>query len=391
MHVGRRTAGAILGFALLFSFAGCDGGPPGSDPGSCEGAPAGPSGGAATDRAVLCALDEAGAPIAGAEVAIGGAPAGVTDARGRVEVDLAPGSAIELAAAGRVPHTLLGVGSRRYGVVLASATPRTRTITGTVSGINALPRPPDGFRRVVEVRAASRFTPLGLAEGIAVGAPVDCTLAGDECAFTLEVEEGVEHVGATVVDATSAFADRRVAAFAFGAIVDGAASFAIPGRDGGLFAVELDAGLDVVVGVPGARVGDDVLLFGSPTATDLVPVPGEALGGTAWLAVIYAGATDELHAGVVVEPGANASAPSAPGVRIGGMALTLPAGRLSTISVARAGVERWRATVLDGRTTVSVPSADADRVAVLVHGPAGGHTPDAIRTVEAVSVLPVIR
>lgn len=377
---------------VALALAGCDGGPPGSDPGSCEGAVAGPSGGAATDRVVLCVLGEDGAAIAGAAVSIGGASAGVSDETGKLEVDVAPASAIEVSAPGLVPHTLLGVASRRYGVVLPRGSAGTRTITGTVTGINALPLPPDGYRRVVEIRAASPLAPLALTDGLAIGAPADCTLAGDECTFSIAVDDRVTHVNATVVDTTSAFADRLVAGFAVGTIDGTTADLAIPGRDGGLFEVAVDAGLDVVIGVPGARIGDDVLLFGSPTSTETVPVPMGTLGGTAWLAVIYDGPSDELRAGVVQRPSAASTAPPAPAVAIEATTLTLPSDRLSTLSVGRGATEIWRATVLDGRSTVSLPMGDADRVAVLVHGAASSAVDEgALDGVQAVVSLPVVR
>jgi len=384
-----RLLGAV-GLVWTLALVGCDSGPPGSDPGSCDGAAAGAAGGPASDRVTLCALDEDGAPVAGAEVSIGGVSAGLTDATGKLDVDFTAASAIEVRAAGLVPHTLLGVSTERYGVVLARPTAPTRTVSGTVSGINELPLPPDGYRRVVEIRAASLFTPLSLTDGLAVGAPADCTLAGDTCTFELQVDERITHVNATVVDTTAAFSERVVAAFAASDPIEaGAADFAISGRDGGLSQVSLDAGLDVVIGVPGARIGDDVLLFGSPSATDTVPVPQSALGGSPWLAVIYDSASDELQAGVVQRPSASALAPPAPGVSIDGQTLTLPSGRVSTISIGASGDEQWRATVLDGRSTVSVPTADADRVAVLVHGLMEDE--DVIESVRAVVTLPLTR
>lgn len=386
----------MLRRSLLLScavaLAGCDSGPPGSDPGSCDGATAGPSGGPASGRVVLCVLDDTGGAIAGASVSVGGTAAGVSDDAGKIEVDVGPGSAVEVSAPGLVPHTLLGVSSRRFGVVLPRGATGTRTVTGTVSGINELPLPPDGYRRVVEIRAASRFDPLSLTDGLAVGAPADCTLAGDECTFSIEVDERVGHVNATVVDTTSAFADRLVAGFALGAIDGTTAAFAIGGRDGGLAPVTLDAGIDVVIGVPGTRVGDDVLLFGSPTSTDSIPVPAEAVGGTPWLAVIYDSASDELAAGVVLRPSGTTTAPEAPGVSIEGTTLTLPSERVSTLSLGRGSAEVWRATVLDGRTTVSVPSGDADRVSVLVHGAGSSATEaGALDRIQAVVSLPVVR
>lgn len=387
MKLGQLGA---VGLAWMLALVGCDSGPPGSDPSSCEGATAGAAGGPASDRVTLCALDERGAPIAGAEVTIGGVSAGTTDATGELDVGYTVGSAIEVRADGRVPHTLLGVSTERYGVVLAPSTAPTRTVSGTVSGINELPLPPDGFRRVVEIRAASRFTPLSLAEGLAVGAPAECTLAGDTCSFELPVDARVSHVNATVVDTAGGFSERIVAAFAAsGAIEEGAADFAIPGRDGGLSEVSLDGGVDVVIGVPGSRIGDDVLLFGSPSATDTVPVPQGALGGNPWLAVIYDSASDELQASVVQSPSSSAVAPPAPGVEIDGQTLTLPAGRVSTISLGAGGEELWRATVLDGRSTLSIPTGDGDQVAVLVHGPPGED--DATEGIEAVVTLPITR
>ncbi|MCB9594538.1 MAG: hypothetical protein H6719_17530 [Sandaracinaceae bacterium] len=377
---------------LCLALVGCDDGPPGSDPGSCAGAVAGPSGGAATDRVVLCVLDEDGAAVPGAAVSVSGMSVGVSDDTGKLEVDYTASSAIEISAAGLVPHTLLGVSSRRFGVVLPRASAGTRTITGTLSGINELHLPPDGYRRVVEIRGGNAFTPLSLTDGLAIGAPADCTLAGDTCTFSVEVDERVTHLNATVIDATSAFSDRLVAAFAIGAVDGTTADFAISGRDGGLSEISVDAGTDIVIGVPGARVGDDVLLFGSPTATDTVPVPSEALGGTAWLAMIYTGPSDELHAGVVQRPSASTSAPPAPGVSIDGATLTLPSQRVSTISLGAGNTELWRATVLDGRTTVSVPTGDADRVAVIVHGASATAVEEgATRAIQAVVTLAITR
>ena len=322
---------------------------------------------------------------------VGGTLAGTSDPAGQVDVDVQPGSAIEVGATDLVSHTLLGVSSRRFGVVLPAATTRTRTVTGTLSGINDLRLPPDGYRRVVEIRAGNTLTPLSLRDGLAIGAPADCTLAGDECSFTIEVDERVSHVNATIVDTTDAFADRLVAAFAIsGTITEGSVSFAVPGREGGTQPVVLESGLDVVVGVPGARVGDDIMLFGSPTSTSDVPVP--TLGEGSWLAVIYGGTSDELHAGIVQSPGSTTSAPSAPSVSIDGTSLSLPSGRLTTISLARGSTELWRATVLDGRGALSVPGTDADTVCVVVHGPStGASEPGALEDVEAVVALPIVR
>ena len=49
--------------------------------------------------------------------------------------------AIEVTAPGLVPHTVLGVSTRRFGVVLSRGSAATRTVTGTLSGINSLPLP----------------------------------------------------------------------------------------------------------------------------------------------------------------------------------------------------------------------------------------------------------
>lgn len=363
------------------------------DPENCNGAPLGPSAGPAEGTVTICVFDETGAPLAGADVNVSGTSAGLSDDTGRVDVAVGGGSAIEVSSAGLVTHTLLGVTSRRFGVQLPRGSAPTRTVDGTLTNIAVLPRPPDGYRRVIKIRAGSLFTPLSLTEGLAIGAPADCTLAGDECTFSIEVDERVTHINATVVDTTAAFSDRLVAAFSISdAIVDGDVTFAIPSREGGLELIELDAGLDVVVAVPGARVGNDVILFGSPTATDVVPVPDSSVAPNNWLAVIYAGASDELHAGILLNPASPTTAPSALGVSIEGTSLRIPSERLATISLARGGEEIWRATVLDGRPMISMPSTDADQVAVLIHaGSTFSSDEGVLDRIEAVVTLPIVR
>lgn len=378
--------------ALALALVAC-GEPTTDNPTDCVDAPPGPSGGLAEGTITLCVIDEGGAPIAGASVSVSGMAVGISDDAGRLDVTVGPGNAIEVSSGELVPHTLLGVTSRRYGVELPRRSAPTRTVTGTLTGIGDLRLPPAGYRRVVEIRAGSLFAPLSLTDALVIGAPSECTLAGDECTFTLEVDERVSRVNATVVDTTSAFADRLDAAFSVSEpIVDGMTTLSLPGREGGLMPIDLGAGTDVTVAVPGARVGGDVMLFGSPSATDIVPVPDASVASTPWLAVIYGGASDELHSSVLVGPAASTSAPPAPTVSNAGNTLRVPSERLATISLGRGNEELWRATVLDGRATVSLPDLDADRVAVIVHaGSSFAADQGVLDRIEAVVTLPIVR
>ena len=387
----RSSMLRLLPAALAVLALAC-GGDPATDPTNCEAAPLGPSGGASDGTITLCVFDDAGNALSGAAVSIGGTSAGTTDATGRLDVDAS--DAIEVSSAGLVSHTLLGVTSRRFGVVLPRGALTTRTVSGTVTGISDLPAPEAGYRRVVQIRAGSAFAPLPLVDELTNAAPADCTLAGDECTFTIEVDDRVSRVNATVIDTTMSFADVTIAGFAISdAFTGNEVEFALPGREGGLEEITLDAGPDVVVGVPGARVGDDVLLFSSPTSTATIPVPDATVSESNWLAVIYdAGAADELEAGVVIDPDASTRAPPAPGISITGAMLQLPSARISTVSLGRGSDEVWRATVLDGRSTLSLPSTDADRVAVMIHTDAGFSDDEGVLDrVEAVVSLPDMR
>lgn len=359
---------------------------------SCEDAVPGPSGGTVTGRVTICALDETGAPVVGAAVDVGGVEAGVTDETGKLNADVSATDAVEVSAGGFVTHTLHGVASRRYGVVLARPTATTRTVSGTITGINALPPPPDTYRRVIEIRAGTPMAPYPLAREIAVGAPVDCTIAGDECTFSIELDSRATRVNATVVNTTSAFADRIVAAYAVSdPVTDGPTDFVIP-EGAGMSEVALDAPATAVLSVGGARYGDEVMLFGSGSSLTAVAVPAPPISGTPWLAVIFDSAGDELVTGVLSQPPASTGAPAIPGVALTGSTLQLPSDRTATVSLMDGTAEVWRATVVDGRSELVLPTITADTVAVVLHGSSSNNTESGdLDGVEGVVQLPVVR
>ncbi len=205
------------------------------------------------------------APLAGATVTSDDAVA-FTDAQG--EVVLPSGDAVGARATGFVAQTFVGAEAAALTLALEPSTPPpTRTVTVELADWSAL-RATQGDGLV------ARFS-TGRDPRIDRDSPSTATCSGADltCRVSLEVGEHARHAFAelaTVDDAGTPDDPRDDLevpfGFAIGALIDDGAVLTTVEE---VVEVELDLrlpeGIDAIVGVPGLRVDDEVLVLASPT------------------------------------------------------------------------------------------------------------------------------
>jgi hypothetical protein len=267
----------LLLLPLLLSLLACSGDPPPAaplDPGTF---------GDATTKLRVRVIDARSRdPLVGATVTSDAASA-VTDALG--QSILPSGDVVAARASGFVTHTFVGAEAGALTIALEPLTPPdVRTVTVELAGWSAL-RASEGDGLVARLSA-------GRDPRIDLEAPGTATCIGSdpECRVSFVVGARVRHAFAelAVIDDAGTPDDpsddvETPFGFALGELVDDGATLA---RVDAVVEVELDlrlpAGVDAIVGVPGVRIDDEVLVL-APTSRDRFVLP--VLDGAAFWAI----------------------------------------------------------------------------------------------------------
>jgi len=283
LEIPMRTPLPLLPLLLLSSLACSDDPPPAAplDPGTF---------GDATANLRVRVIDaRSREPLVGATVASDDASA-VTDALG--ETVLRSGDVVGARAAGFVAQTFVGAEAGALTIALEPVTPPTaRTVTVELAEWSAL-RASEGEGLVARFSAGRDLR-------IDREAPGRATCFGTDaaCRVSFTVGEHAHHAFAelAVVDDAGTPDDpsddvEAPFGFALGELVDDGATLA---RVDAVVEVELDlrlpAGIDAIVGVPGVRIDDEVLVL-APASRDRFVLP--VIDGAAFWAVATSTAGD---------------------------------------------------------------------------------------------------
>ncbi|MBX3247457.1 MAG: hypothetical protein KF901_09770 [Myxococcales bacterium] len=288
-----RSALAAFSALSALSVVACE--TPVPPPDAPPDAPLGPGtwGEAAAELRVRVVDARTRAPLVGASVTSDDVTA-TTDARG--EVVLASGDAVTARAEGFVTETFVGAEAGALTIALEPTTPRpTRRVRLTIPAWAALVAE-EGDQLVARVQVArdrridADASPSG-----------ECLGADAVCEVMLEVSEGASLVFAELLridDALRPTVEEPVG-LALGEVAEGALEASLA-RHAATLEVTLDprlpgspGGVDAVVGVPGVRVGERVMLYATPRADRtrfLVPaLEGTFAGATLWAVTVGSG------------------------------------------------------------------------------------------------------